>query len=215
MSPSFIASILFVLAVLFVVAEVFVHSYGVLGFLGALAIGGYIYFSIQTGYVSSIEIILFVVGLVLVSFALFIPGFDIPGLIGAILLFVAVVQAARSPGLGLTTLVTGLLAGAGLGFILVKAGFTSKLFTKSILKKQLTAEEGFLARKNLDELLGEEGITLTPLRPSGTVLIGDRRLDAISQAEFIGSHVPIVVYEVSDGRLLVRPSQPPKEGDAQ
>lgn len=207
MTPSMLASILLILAILLIVAEVFLPSHGILGFLGALAIGGYLYFSIQAGYCSTLEIILFVAGLVLLVFEAVLPGFGLPGITGTILLFIAITQSAENPGLGLTTLATGVLAGLGLGFILVKAGFTSKLFTQSVLDTKLSSEEGFLARKNPDALLGQEGITLTPLRPSGRILVGDQKLDAMSQGEFIESQAPIEIYEVSDGRILVRPKK--------
>ncbi|WP_082338034.1 NfeD family protein [Kallipyga gabonensis] len=207
MTPSMIASILLIIAILLIVAEVFLPSRGVLGILGALAIGGYLYFSIRAGYCSTLEIILFVAGLVLLVFEAVIPGFGLPGITGSVLLFFAITQFAENPGLGLTTLATGILAGLGLGFILVKAGFSSKLLTQSVLNADLSSEKGYLARKNTESLVGQEGISLTPLRPSGRIQVGEQRLDAISQGEFIESQVPIEIYEVSDGRVLVRPKQ--------
>lgn len=59
------------------------------------------------------------------------------------------------------------------------------------------------ARAGLDQLLGVEGETLTTLRPSGTMLVGDERVDVVADGEFIDSGVRVKVLEVEGSRVVV------------
>ena len=45
--------------------------------------------------------------------------------------------------------------------------------------------------------MGDEGVTLTDMRPSGKVMVGGERVDAVSDDGFLdsGSRVRIVRYE--------------------
>lgn len=48
-----------------------------------------------------------------------------------------------------------------------------------------TTDAGYVAGPPMDHLLGAIGETETILRPSGTVRIDDRRIDAVSEGEFL------------------------------
>ncbi len=50
---------------------------------------------------------------------------------------------------------------------------------------------------------GDEGRTLTPLRPSGKIQIGDTHLDAIAQGEFIESGTLVRVLSIESGQVVV------------
>ena len=55
--------------------------------------------------------------------------------------------------------------------------------------------------KNLE---GKTGITLCDLRPAGIVKIEDKRIDAVSDGEFISKGEKIYVYKVEDLKLIVK-----------
>lgn len=57
----------------------------------------------------------------------------------------------------------------------------------------------------LQELIGAEGETVTPLRPVGTVKIAGRRIDALAESGAIDARTPVVVVEVYDNQIKVRP----------
>lgn len=59
---------------------------------------------------------------------------------------------------------------------------------------------------HLRGLIGARGLTVTPLRPVGTVKINDQRLDAMAESGVIDAGVPIVVTEVYDNQIKVRPA---------
>lgn len=57
----------------------------------------------------------------------------------------------------------------------------------------------------LRELIGLKGVTITVLRPVGTVRIDGRRIDAMAETGVIEANTPIVVTDVYDNQIKVRP----------
>jgi membrane-bound ClpP family serine protease len=57
----------------------------------------------------------------------------------------------------------------------------------------------------LRSLIGAEGVTETALRPVGSIRIGDRRVDGMAESGIIEANTPIVVTEVYDNQIKVRP----------
>ena len=49
-----------------------------------------------------------------------------------------------------------------------------------------------------------EGLTVTPLRPAGTVVINEERLDVVSEGAFIDIHSPVKVVKIEGSRVVVR-----------
>ena len=58
----------------------------------------------------------------------------------------------------------------------------------------------------LRELIGADGMTITSLRPVGTVKIGDHRIDALAETGVIEANTPVIVTDVYDNQIKVRPS---------
>ncbi len=59
--------------------------------------------------------------------------------------------------------------------------------------------------EKLRQLIGAEGVTLTALRPVGTVKIAGQRLDALAEFGVIEANTPVIVTEVYDNQIKVRP----------
>jgi membrane-bound serine protease (ClpP class) len=57
----------------------------------------------------------------------------------------------------------------------------------------------------LQELIGEEGVTETALRPVGTIRIGDERIDGMAESGVIYAGTPVIVTDVYDNQIKVRP----------
>ena len=60
------------------------------------------------------------------------------------------------------------------------------------------------ADEGLKELLGKEGVAQTPLRPSGTAVFGERRVDVVSECDLIERGTRIRVVKVEGSRVVVR-----------
>jgi len=57
----------------------------------------------------------------------------------------------------------------------------------------------------LRELIGAEGITITALRPVGVVKINGQRVDAMAESGILEANTPVVVADVYDNQIKVRP----------
>lgn len=67
-------------------------------------------------------------------------------------------------------------------------------------------EAGFTAQgSELSELLGTEGVTTSPLRPSGMATINGKRVDVVTRGVMVASGMPVKVVEVSGNQVVVKP----------
>ncbi|HYF47949.1 MAG TPA: NfeD family protein [Planctomycetota bacterium] len=57
----------------------------------------------------------------------------------------------------------------------------------------------------LTHLMGQEGRALTPLRPAGSAMIGDKKVDVVAQGRFIDPNTAIRVIQVEGSRVVVEP----------
>ena len=57
----------------------------------------------------------------------------------------------------------------------------------------------------LTPLLGREGYALTPLRPAGTVMLGEQRVDVVTDGKFVEPQTRVKVIRVEGNRVLVEP----------
>lgn len=68
------------------------------------------------------------------------------------------------------------------------------------------AEHARLERlTQLRHLIGVEGAAITPLRPIGVVRINGQRLDALAETGVIDAGTPVVVVDIVDSQVKVRP----------
>ena len=59
----------------------------------------------------------------------------------------------------------------------------------------------------LRSLIGAKGVATTSLRPVGVVKIEGRRVDAMAESGTIEANTPVVVVDVYDNQIKVRPDQ--------
>jgi membrane-bound ClpP family serine protease len=57
----------------------------------------------------------------------------------------------------------------------------------------------------LRQLIGARGVAVTALRPVGTIRINGQRVDALAESGVIDAGTPIVVADVHDNQIKVRP----------
>ena len=73
--------------------------------------------------------------------------------------------------------------------------------------------KGWASATRRPDLVGREGVALTDLRPSGTALFGEERVDAVSESEWIEEGTEIKVVSSEGYRVVVRPIQPRSLGE--
>ena len=191
------------------------------GFGGAAAmVGAALFFAplYIMGLAESWEIILFVVGILLVLAEVFIiPGFGVAGVTGAgFILFSLGASLIGNTGLdfpdsaqisqAIWVLVGSLTGGIILLFALGKHLPKNTRLNFLVLQESLSASQESKDEDGLrHQLIGAKGVALTPLRPSGTARINDKRMDVTTEGDFIESGDPIRVTQVRGSQLIVGP----------
>ena len=73
------------------------------------------------------------------------------------------------------------------------------------LQETLSSESGVVSQSpELESFMGREGKSVTDLRPGGTAIIDDKRLDVVSRGEYIEKDSNLIVVEVTGNQIIVR-----------
>ena len=81
------------------------------------------------------------------------------------------------------------------------------IYHQMVVESGLNAADGYVSSGNLsrqDTLLGQKGKSYTVLHPSGTAIINGKRVDVISEGEYIGKGEEVAVIAVNGISVVVR-----------
>lgn len=196
--------ILLTIGSLGLVLELYSPGFGLPGLAGLSSLLLFFYGHLVAGLAGFETVILFALGIGLILLEFFIPG-GIAGAIG----FVAVIASFfiasdNMVHMGISILIA-LSASILLSILMIRVfGKRMKLFKRIILTDSTSTEKGYVSNKNRLELIGVEGITLTPLRPSGTILVDDERIDVVSEGAFISKDTRVRIIKTEGSRIVVR-----------
>ena len=214
-----VTSVLILIGIIALFMEITSPGFGVPGAVALVAFSALFAGNMLLGTVGSVELLFFVIGIALLIIEIFaIPGFGVVGISGIVMMGLGLVLSMQDfvvPELPWQWDLLGrniLLVAGNLiaGFIIF--GILAFLIPKYTPFKRLTlslnqdAEKGFTSQEASveDELLGQEGIAVTVLRPSGKADIAGKILQVMTSGEFIGKGTPIVVSEVNGNRIVVK-----------
>lgn len=161
---------------------------------------------------SILAIVLFLIGcgLLLVEVSP-IPSFGLAGVLGiaglGLGLFLALAGDldTLTPDRLRQTYVT--LAIALIGFIILAILIIKYALKATWLRKftnQATSGDTTLFMENRRLLLGKSGVAHTMLRPAGTAIIDGKKIDVVTNGEFIDPGTPLSVVDVAGNRIVVR-----------
>lgn len=151
-------------------------------------------------------ILFFVIGIVMILAELILPGL-ICGILGTACLIVSCAIAISWHPEWAFQIV---FAEAAFAVICVIAGFY--MFPKSpvgramILDTTLSPDSGWVSDETEEDLLDALGEVYTALRPAGSIMVKGRRINAVSNGEFVDAGVAVRVIEVSGNRVVVEPA---------
>lgn len=200
--------------------EIKAPGFGLPGVLGIVCLALVFFNQYLVGLADYTELLLLLIGALLLGIEVFVfPGFGVAGFSGLLVLAAGLVLAFQGFVIPDTTfpwqarlLMTNLARVAG---ALISAFILSLVMVRFVLPKMSTFFRGpyletTLSDSRVDvtsELMltpGDRGMAHTFLRPSGKVVIGDRKIDAVTQGEFIEQGTPIVVLAVDKTRVIVK-----------
>ncbi len=184
---------------------------GLMAALGALAFFAPSY---ALGLVESWEIVLFFIGVILLAVEIFVlPGFGVAGVLGSLLVIVSL-GFALVANVGLAFPIEGLrpaiwTMAITLVLLVLLVFSASRYLPQSQQMNRLVLqdaiEQGEETRFLPYAMVGQKGVALSTLRPSGTVQLDGRRVDAVSTGEFVLPGTPVEVVRVHAGHVAVQP----------
>lgn len=196
--------ILMTIGSLGLVLELYSPGFGLPGLAGLTSLLLFFYGHLVAGLAGFETLILFALGIGLILLEFFVPG-GIAGAIGFLAIIASFFIASDNVvHMGISLLIA-LTASVLLSILMIRVfGKRMKLFKRIILTDSTSTEKGYVSNKNRLELIGVEGITLTPLRPSGTILIEDERIDVVSEGGFIPKDRKVRIIKTEGSRIVVR-----------
>lgn len=174
---------------------------GVVG-IGALALffGAHVYAGFSNGFVVALAL----VGILGILWELHVvPGHGIPGILGGVCLLLAVLFAFGLPFffVAMETIATAI----------VLTVIVFSLFVRAVPQNAwahrlaLAAVQGpdYVTSSDYRDLRGRIGVAASFLRPAGIAEIDGRRVDVLTQGEFISQGTPVRVARVEGSRVFV------------
>lgn len=218
-SNPIVAPFLLTLGFLGLIAEIKTPTFGLAGLAGLLSLALFFGSHLLVGLAGLEDVILFAAGLVLVGVEVFVvPGFGLFGVLGgagviaglymAMLGGIPTMPDFTRAGMVLSTTVLLLLVSA---WAVLRSLPRNARFARSgiFLLSRTDRSGGWESAPQRSELVGREGTAITDLRPSGTALVGEERIDVVSEAEWIPAGSPIRVVSAEGYRHVVRTIRAP------
>lgn len=194
------------LGTLFLLGEVLVNMKGVFGLLGIGFITVYFLSFLDPG-MFVVMMVIYLIGLMLIVIDGKIINDGTLATVGIALMIVSVGLSSPDWVAGLYAVIGVLIGGfSSLGFL--KVFKQRPMWKKMALIDSLTEEKGYstmnTAYKNL---LGKEALTMTDMRPVGTIRIDHAEYSAITNGQWIKKDTPVTVVKVDGTRILVEKTE--------
>jgi membrane-bound ClpP family serine protease len=150
------------------------------------------------GIASIVAMIVF--GFVLIVIEIFItPGF-IVGIIGVAIVALGIGYTYKEFGTengNITLAVSSFLMISGILF-----AFKQGVWSRLALKDEITSKAANLNNDNVQ--IGDIGVALSSLRPSGTALINGQKIEVHSESEMLSTNENIEVIKKVNNRIIVK-----------
>lgn len=199
-----VVPILLSIAGLGLVVELYSPGFGVPGTMALSALLLFFFGHLIAGLAGYETLILFIIGIVLIVLEFFLAG-GIAGLLGAVAIVVSIILAGANPVfMAYSVLIAIAVAVSGMVIIMKFFGRKLHLLNKVILMDSTDTESGYVSNVNRVELLGKKAMTITPLRPSGTIDMEGERIDVVSQGSYIDRGKHVIIVKVEGSRIVVR-----------
>jgi len=208
-----VSSLLVTIGMLGIILELRTPGLGLAGGLGVASLALFFWGHWLVQLVGWEEILLVGSGLVLLGLEVFvIPGFGVSGVLGIFAVFaglsLSLVGAGatwefvlKAAGRVMFSLLVALVAGLAMLRFLPRLPFGRRL----ILQTGLPMGQGYASGSEGDGIyLGKSGTAVSSLRPAGIAEIAGKRLDVVSEGEFIESGMPIMATRIDGNRIVVR-----------
>ena len=206
-----VAPLLLSLGMLGIVVELKTGGFGAAGLVGITSLALFFGSSYLIGLAGWEEVLLLAGGVIALGVEVFLlPGFGLAGVLGIGLFGAAIVLAMTGTAatMGDFSRALAVLGASAVITLAVIYAWVRHLPNSSrlsglLLRDGLPAGGGFISAPVRADLIGREGVAMTDLRPSGTALVGEERVDVVTEGEFISQGSPLRVLRSEGYRLVV------------
>ncbi len=208
-----ISSLLIMIGMLGIFTEIKTPGWGLPGTAGLIALALFFGSSYILDLASVIEIVIFILGVILLILEIFlIPGFGILGVLGILFMIAGLFFGLVSDfgmtdysilSVAITQLASVFAVTAIFIFIISKYLPKSAIWNRLILQANIASKSGYAARESFEHLVGSEGIALTTLRPAGAAMIDGKRIDVVTEGDYIDHDSKIIVKAVEGSKVVV------------
>ena len=207
-----VSPLLLSLGLLGLVFEIKTGAFGLGGLISLVSLGLFFGSSFLVGLAGWEEVILLGVGLLALVIEIFVlPGFGATGVIGLVALAAAVMLAMIGTSPTAADITQALLVlGASLAITAAVAyGWLRHLpnsgrFAGLFLRGGAHQADGYIAAIPRSDLVGQDGVAVTDLRPAGTAQIGHERVDVVTEGEYVQQGRTVRVVRSEGYRHVVR-----------
>ncbi|MFC5713434.1 nodulation protein NfeD [Thalassorhabdus alkalitolerans] len=186
------------------ILELYSPGFGIPGIMGISALLLFFFGHMFAGFAGMETFILFGAGIILMLIEIFVPGFGIFGILGIASMIGGMILASFSTFNILVSILIAVAVAAIAAIVLFKFFGQRGPMKKMVLHDSTTTEEGYISSVTREELINQTGRTLTPLRPSGSVVMNNERLDVVSEGGYIEQGRKVKVVATSGSRVVVR-----------
>ena len=207
-----VAPLLLSLGILGLVLEIKTGAFGLGGIVSLASLGLFFGSSFILGLAGWEEVLLLGLGAIALAVEVFVlPGFGVAGVVGTLAIVASMVLAMMGarPSTGdvaqaLAVLGASLFITMAVIYAWLRHLPNSGRFSGLLLRGSVHKSQGFVSAPSRGDLIGQDGVAVTDLRPSGTARVGLEKIDVVTEGEYVpqGSRVQVVQ---SDGyRHVVR-----------
>lgn len=199
-----VVPILLSVASLGLIVELYSPGFGIPGIMGLLSLVLFFFGHIVAELATYESLILIVIGVICIALELFVPG-GVLGIVGAAAVLGSLLLASNDIGHMAMSIGIALLVSIAASVIMFKTmGMEKGFFRHIILNDATTSEKGYVSSKNRLELIGLIGETISPLRPSGTAMFDDERIDVVTEGSYISEKRKVKIVKTEGSRIVVR-----------
>ena len=213
-SSSVVSPFLLSLGFLGLLIEIRTPTFGLAGTMGLISLGLFFGSNMIVGLAGLEDVLIVGAGLVLLGIEAFVvPGFGIFGVAGIVAILAGLYMSllGNIPTMPDFTraawvLTSSMLLLIGSAWALIRALPSSSRLAESgiFLLAKTASATGYESAEVRSDLVGKHGTAITDLRPAGTALIGDERIDVVSESEWISAGTPVKVLSAEGYRHIVR-----------
>lgn len=201
----YVSPILLTIGFVGIITEILTPGFGLPGTVGIVSLVLYFGGHIIAGLAGLEAIIFFLLGIVLLIIEAFMPGFGLLGIMGIFGIIASIVAASTNIQQAIISIAISFIASIIILVLIYKYVTKIKFFDRIVLTAKQEKDSGYkVADKSLDEIVGNIGKTVTPLRPSGIILVDNIRVDAITEGEFIESDKKVKIIKTEGLKVIVR-----------